>query len=78
MTAATMLAVTSCSDFSDYNDTPASDVQQAERTLWDNISQNDQLSDFATLVKKAGFDDELSQPHYYTVWAPLNGTYDAS
>ena len=78
MTAATMLAVTSCSDFSDYNDTPVSDVQQAERTLWDNISQNDQLSDFATLVKKAGFDDELSQPHFYTVWAPVNGTYDAS
>lgn len=78
MTAATMLAVTSCSDFSDYNDTPVSDVQQAERTLWDNISQNDQLSDFATLVKKAGFEDELSQPHFYTVWAPVNGTYDAS
>lgn len=78
MAAATLLAATSCSDFSDYNDTPVSDVQQAERTLWENISQNDQLSDFATLVKKAGFDDELSQPHYYTVWAPLNGTYDAS
>ena len=78
MAAAVLLAATSCSDFSDYNDTPVSDVQQAERTLWDNISQNDQLSDFATLVKKAGFDDELSQPHYYTVWAPLNGTYDAS
>lgn len=78
MAAAVLLAATSCSDFSDYNDTPVSDVQQAERTLWDNISQNDQLSDFATLVKKAGFDDELSQPHFYTVWAPLNGTYDAS
>ena len=78
MAAAVLLAATSCSDFSDYNDTPVSDVQQAERTLWENISQNDQLSDFATLVKKAGFDDELSQPHYYTVWAPLNGTYDAS
>ena len=78
MAAAALLAATSCSDFSDYNDTPVSDVQQAERTLWENISQNDQLSDFATLVKKAGFDDELSQPHYYTVWAPLNGTYDAS
>ena len=78
MAAATLLAATSCSDFSDYNDTPVSDVHQAERTLWENISQNDQLSDFATLVKKAGFDDELSQPHYYTVWAPLNGTYDAS
>ena len=78
MAAAVLLAATSCSDFSDYNDTPVSDVQQADRTLWENISQNDQLSDFATLVKKAGFDDELSQPHYYTVWAPLNGTYDAS
>lgn len=78
MAAAVLMAATSCSDFSDYNDTPVSDVQQAERTLWENISHNDQLSDFATLVKKAGFDDELSQPHYYTVWAPLNGTYDAS
>ena len=78
MAAAVLMAATSCSDFSDYNDTPVSDVQQADRTLWENISQNDQLSDFATLVKKAGFDDELSQPHYYTVWAPLNGTYDAS
>ena len=78
MTAATMLAVTSCSDFSDSHDPPVSDVQQAERPLWDHISQNDQLSDFATLVKKAGFDDELSQPHFYTVWAPVNGTYDAS
>ena len=57
MAAAVLMAATSCSDFSDYNDTPVSDVQQAERTLWENISQNDQLSDFATLVKKAGFDD---------------------
>ena len=78
MAAAVLLAATSCSDFSDYNDTPVSDVQQAERTLWEHISQHDQLSDFATLVKKAGFDDELSQPHFYTVWAPVNGTYDAS
>ena len=38
MAAAVLLAATSCSDFSDYNDTPVSDVQQAERTLWENIS----------------------------------------
>ena len=46
--------------------------------MWENIEQNPQLSDFEELIKKAGFDDELQGSPYYTVWAPLNGTFDKS
>ena len=72
------VALFSCSDFDDYNKEVADATPSANQTLWENIQQNGQLSDFAALVKKSGFDDELSQSHYYTVWAPLNGTFDAS
>ena len=72
------VALLSCSDFSDYNEVRSDAVATGNQTLWENIQQNSQLSDFAALVKKAGFDDELNQSHYYTVWAPLNNTFDAS
>lgn len=71
-------ALTSCSDFNDYNKEVADTTVSANQTLWENIQQNPQLSDFAALLKKSGFDNELSQSHYYTVWAPLNGSFDAS
>lgn len=76
MIVAAALAATSCSDFSDYNDTPVDINMSADKTLWENISQNKDLSDFAELVKKSGFDEALSHPHFYTVWAPMNGTFD--
>ena len=72
------VALTSCSDFDDYNkEVPDANVL-ASKTLWENIKGNAQLSDFAALLQKAGFDDELSETQYYTVWAPLNGTFNAS
>lgn len=73
MIVAAMFAATSCSDFSDYNETPSTGNMSADKTLWENISHNENLSDFAALVKKAGFDAALSQSHFYTVWAPANG-----
>lgn len=76
--AAGMLAVTSCTDFDDYNEVVADATPSANQTLWQNILQNPQLSDFASLVKKSGFDANLDQTHYYTVWAPLNSTFDPS
>ena len=78
MMAAGMLTAVSCTEFDDYNKVVGDATPSANQTLWENIQQNEQLSDFASLVKKAGFDTELSQSHYYTVWAPLNGTFDAS
>lgn len=68
-------AFTSCSDFSDYNDTPVDQMASSGQTLWENISQNSQLSDFAALVQRAGYVDQLNTPRALTVWAPLNGTF---
>ena len=68
----------SCSDFDDYNKLVADSNPSATQTLWENIKGTSELSDFAALVQKAGFDDELGQTQYYTVWAPKNGTFDAA
>ena len=76
--AATMLTATSCSDFSDYNDTPADANPAGNQTLWQNISANGDLTDFASLVKKAGFDVELDNSKSFTVWAPKNGTFNVT
>ncbi len=78
MMAASMLAATSCSDYSDYNEAVADATQSANLTLWENIQQTPELSDFASLVKRAGFADELNATSSYTVWAPKNGTFDVS
>lgn len=79
MMAAGVLAATSCTDFDDYNTVSSEgNVASAGSTLWENIQQHPQLKTFAELVKKSGFDQELNQAHYYTVWAPADGTYDAS
>jgi len=72
------IGLSACSDFDDYNDGVADATPMANHTLWQNIQQNDELSDFAALVKKTGFDGELNASHAYTVWAPMNGTFDAS
>ena len=73
-----LLVATSCSDFNDYNKAGTDAMPSANQTLWENIQQNPQLSDFASLLKKSGFDNELNQTQYYTVWAPLNGTFDVA
>ena len=78
MMAAAMLTATSCSDFSDYNDVKSDVTSSANQTLWQNIQANPELSDFASLIQKSGFSDNLNQSHYYTVWAPLNGTFNVS
>ncbi len=70
--------VTSCSDFDDYNTAPVDATASANETLWENISSNSQLSDFVALLTRAGFADDLDAAHYYTVWAPVNGSFDAS
>lgn len=75
MMAACTLAAASCTDFSDYNETPADQTPASSLTLWENIQQNGQLSDFATLVRQSGFDAELSTPRSLTVWAPQNGSF---
>lgn len=75
MMAAAMLAATSCSDFNDYNEVPSDALPEGNQTLWQNISSNQDLTDFADLVKQAGFDGELDKSRTYTVFAPKNGSF---
>lgn len=70
-----MLAATSCTDFSDYNSVPGSAQPSAENTLWENINAKSELSDFAAVLKRVGYDKVLSESHTYTVWAPVNGSF---
>lgn len=74
--AASMLTASSCSDFDDYNEAPAEQSPTAAQTLWENINSTPELSEFAALVKKSGYDKELSSSRFYTVWAPLNHHID--
>lgn len=61
-----------------------------DKSLWENIEGNAELSDFAAILKRTKvMKDEndksasllaselLHQPQSFTIWAPLNGTYNA-
>lgn len=72
------VAMVSCTDFTDYNEAPVDELAQGNQTLWENILKTDELTDFAALVKRTGFDVELSNTRSYTVWAPVNGSFNPS
>ena len=78
MLAVGMLTAVSCSEFNDYNKEVADAIPSGNQTLWQNIQQNTQLTQFASILQKAGYDEKLNTTHYYTVWAPMDGTYDAN
>lgn len=61
-----------------------------DKSLWENVESNAELSDFANILKRtkvmknendksASFlaSDLLRQPQSFTIWAPVNGTYDS-
>lgn len=77
MAALTLGALTTaCSDWDDHYDANGTVTGSATSTLWENISANNDLSEFAALAKKVGYDKVLSNSQTYTVWAPLNGSFD--
>lgn len=67
---------TGCSDWNDHYDPSTAVIGSSDATLWENISSNSELSEFAQLLQKSGYDQVLNAPVTYTVWAPLNGTFD--
>lgn len=71
-----MLAATSCSDYTDYNTVPEAVDPAADKTLWENISANSELSDFAAVLQRVGYDKVLDASRTYTVWAPVNGSFN--
>lgn len=70
------LIVEACSDFSDYNTVPNPTDTTAGNTLWENIAVNTDLTDFAAVLQRVGYNEQLSASHIYTVWAPVNGTFN--
>ena len=67
---------TACSDWDDHYVADATVQGNANATIWENIQANSELSQFAALLKKVGFDKNLNASQTFTVWAPLNGTFD--
>ena len=68
--------LSSCSDFNDYNTVGVDVNPSAEKSLWENISAKAELSDFAQVLQAVGYDAVLNAPTTYTVWAPVNGTFN--
>lgn len=70
------LTLAGCSDWDDHYDGGASGLSTSGKTLWENISENSNLTDFANVLKQNGYDELLAGDENYTVWAPLNGTFN--
>lgn len=71
-----MLAAVSCSDFDDFNTVPTAEDPAADMTLWENIATNPDLTDFKAVLERLGYDEVLDASRTYTVWAPVNGSFD--
>lgn len=78
LVAGGMLALASCTEYSDYNSVPEDGNPLANKTLLENISENAQLQDFVTIINNAGCSEILNSSRVFTLWAPLDGTYDAT
>ena len=65
-----------CADWDDHYDANSELLDTQQSTLWENIANTDNLSQFASLLKKADYDAVLNASQTYTVWAPANGSFD--
>ena len=71
-----VLALMGCADWNDHYDQNTSVLGSQQSSLWENIENNGQLTQFASLLKKAGYDKILQGSQTYTVWAPVDGSFD--
>ena len=71
----TSVGLTSCSDnWNDHYDASTQD----NGTLWQAISSQQELSNFAKVAKACGYDQVLDGSQTYTVFAPTNATLTAT
>lgn len=66
-----------CSDVDSHYAENSQILGDAHYTIWENLKSNPDLSDFTALVQKAGFDKVLQSSQMFTVWAPVNGSFDS-
>lgn len=72
--AAVALCLQGCTDWDDHYAPGAEGGASA--SLWENISAREDLSDFASILKKTGYSEVLSTDQTFTVWAPVNSALD--
>ena len=60
MTAVAALGFQSCTDWDDHYDVTTDGSGASDQTLWEQISNNPKLSNFAALMEKVGYDKALS------------------
>ena len=70
------LLCVACSEWDEHFDADTQVTATQQQTLWQNIGNNAQLSQFADLLRKTGYDAVLAASQTYTVWAPQDGTFD--
>lgn len=74
-TAMVVATCYSCSDtWDDHYDANAGGVSDV--SLYQQLSTTDSLSDFCEVVKATGYDEVLNKEQIYTVFAPVNGSFD--
>ena len=71
-----LAVLSSCSDWDDHYEANKSATSTQGETLLQNIEKNDQLTQFADLLKKTGYDKNLAASQTFTVWAPKDGSFD--
>lgn len=85
----TVLGMAACTD--DHYDIVETG-ETAKKTIWQNIQENENLSDFASVLSatsylkndmdfpsgaaKMSYAEYLNSPQSLTVWAPINGSFD--
>ncbi len=76
MLVASIISTTSCSDWNDWNEVQTDPTNpSADKTLWDNISENSQLTNFKTILEKVNKQDMFKSSKFYTIWAPVLSDY---
>ncbi len=71
-----LAVLSSCSDWDDHYEANKSATSTQGETLLQNIEKNGQLTQFADLLKKTGYDKNLAASQTFTVWAPKDGSFD--
>lgn len=66
----------SCTDWDDHYDADTALSESQHAPLLENITKHPELSQFATLLNKTGFDQQLNTSQTYTVWAPVNDSFN--
>lgn len=69
--------IASCSDEWDDHYKPEAQNQISGQSLWETIESNSELSNFASVIKAAGYDKSLGGSQAFTVFAPVNSDFSA-